>query len=77
MVHLEDPERKLGPQPLHRPSCWPNRTCLFCRYGTGESMSVRTGMSARVVSSRLWNRSPIYCRNHMFISPMSSGDPIL
>ena len=35
--------------PLHRPSCCPNRMCLFWRYGTGVSMSVRLGMSVWAV----------------------------
>ena len=54
--------------PLHRPSCWPNGTCLFWRYGTGALMSVCLGMSVRAVTSRLWSRSPMDCCRRILTS---------
>ena len=60
--------------PLHRPSCWPDMTCLFWRCGTGASMSLRLGVSVRAVTSRLWNRSFMDCRRRMFTSSTVLGE---
>ena len=60
--------------PFHRPSCWPNNTSLFWRYGTGASMSVRLGMSVRAVASRLWNRLPMDCCRRILTNSTGMGE---
>ena len=62
-------------QPLHRPSCCPNRTYLFCRYSTGASMSVRLGMSVPAVTSRLWKQvAHGDCYRRMLTSSTALGE---
>ena len=60
--------------PLHRPSCCPNSTCLFCRYGIGASISVRLGISVRAVTSRSWKRPPIAACRRTFTSSIAFGE---
>ena len=68
VINPQDADGNSLRQPLQRPSCWPDRTCLFCGYGTGAPMSVRA------VTSRLWNRSLMDCCRRMLTSSTALGE---